>query len=70
MSRLYARLRRAELEAERARAVRRALQVRDEAPREAESAGAEADRRRGIPIVGKGGRGGAIIGTRPGDNLR
>ncbi|MDX6644675.1 MAG: hypothetical protein QOK40_402 [Miltoncostaeaceae bacterium] len=36
-------------------------------PTSPRSAGSEAARRRRLPIVGKGGRGGAIIETRPGD---
>jgi hypothetical protein len=67
MSRLLARLQRAELERQAKAAVRRALQAPDPAERRAAaSAGGEPDAMRGVPILGRG-IGGAIKGTRPGE---
>jgi hypothetical protein len=70
VSRLYARLRRQELEVEMHRAVRRA--VGDEGPVGADTPAPVASPAvlRGIPVIGRGCGEGAIRGTRPGANLR
>lgn len=70
MSRLLARLQRAELERQHQAAVRRAL-GEPEVPERAgvPTAGGDEERLRGIPVLSKG-VSGAIRGTRPGANLR
>lgn len=71
MSRLLARLQRAELERQAKAAVRKALQT--SAPGERKpvaSAGGDVDGLRGIPVVGAPGVGGAIKGTKPGQGLQ
>lgn len=71
VSRLLARLQRPELERERQDAVRRALGESEPTERKgAPTAGGDAERLRGIPVVGARGVGGAIRGTKPGANLR
>jgi hypothetical protein len=71
VSRLLARLQRAELERQQQAAVRHAL-GEPELPGRASSptAGGDEERLRGIPVVGARGVSGAIRGTRPGANLR
>jgi hypothetical protein len=70
MSKLLARLQRAELERQAQAAVRKALQVSDPAHKRIKaSAGGDQAAMRGVPILGRG-IGGAIKGTRPGDSLR
>lgn len=71
MSRLWARLQRAELERQTKDAVRKAL--RASPPQERVSvptAGGDGERLRGIPVVGAPGVGGAIQGTKPGERLQ
>jgi hypothetical protein len=71
MSRLLARLQRAELERQSQAAVRKALAESDPGERKgAPTAGGDAERLRGIPVVGARGVGGAIRGSKPGANLR
>lgn len=71
MSRLLARLQRAELERQHQAAVRRALGQPEPAEKAGKpTAGGDEERLRGIPVVGAPGVGGAIRGTKPGDKLR
>lgn len=72
MSRLLARLQRAELERQSQRAVRRALQEAEPSQKRGgvPTAGGDEERLRGIPVVGAPGVGGVIRGTKPGANLR
>lgn len=71
MSRLLARLQRAELERQAQDAVRHALGESDPGQRAGRAtAGGDAASLRGIPVVGARGVSGAIRGTKPGANLR
>ena len=71
MSRLLARLQRQELQRQHDALVRTALQEAEPTERQAAAtAGGDAERLRGIPVVGAKGVSGAIRGTKPGGNLR
>jgi hypothetical protein len=71
VSRLLARLQRAELQRQAAAAVQRALNEADvaETKLSARSAGGDEERLRNIPVIGRG-IPGVQRGTRPGDRLR